>query len=376
MHLFVRVSLNYVWKKKDGWKQRWIESNNKKAEGSAGVWKWSAGKYSMNSENKGIKTGEDYRFYQLSTSFKEFSNEGKDLVLQFTVKNEQNLDCGGGYIKLLPTGFDKENFNGDTPYHIMFGPDICGATKRVHAILTYKGTNHLIKKTIPAKTDTYTHAYTFIIKPDQTYQILIDNEEVAAGNLVEDWDFLPPKTIKDPSLSKPADWVDDKEIPDPTATKPAGWDDIPELIVDPDASKPEDWDEELDGEWEAPLVSNPDYEGEWEAPMIPNPAYKGPWVHPMIDNPAYFTDDKIYAYSFGGAGFEIWQVKAGTIFDAILVTDDVKLAHERAADAIKAAKAEAAAEEAEQKAQEADAGADEDDDDEKEEEHDHAHDEL
>jgi len=30
-------------------------------------------------------------------------NTGKDLVVQFSVKHAQKLDCGGGYIKLLPT---------------------------------------------------------------------------------------------------------------------------------------------------------------------------------------------------------------------------------------------------------------------------------
>ena len=34
-------------------------------------------------------------------------------------------------------------------------------------------------------------------------QVLIDNEEAAAGSLEEDWDFLPPKKIKDPEAKKP-----------------------------------------------------------------------------------------------------------------------------------------------------------------------------
>ena len=39
------------------------------------------------------------------------------------MKHEQKLDCGGGYIKLLPKSSKLEDFNGDTPYSIMFGPD-------------------------------------------------------------------------------------------------------------------------------------------------------------------------------------------------------------------------------------------------------------
>lgn len=42
----------------------------------------------------------DARFYALSAKFPEaFSNEGKTLVVQFTVKHEQSIDCGGGYVK-------------------------------------------------------------------------------------------------------------------------------------------------------------------------------------------------------------------------------------------------------------------------------------
>jgi len=249
------------------------------------------------------------------------------LVLQYSVKHEQKLDCGGAYIKLLPKIEDQEDFNGDTKYNIMFGPDQCGSSKRVHVIFNYNDKNHLVKREIKPKTDQLTHIYTLVVRPDQSYQVLIDGEEAQAGTLPEDWDFLPPKTIKDPSASKPKDWVDAAQIPDPEDKKPEGYDDIAETITDPDASKPEDWDEELDGEWEAPQIPNPDYKGPWRPKMIPNPDYKGPWVHPEIDNPDYFEDNDIYAYDNTAAvGFELWQVLSGTILDNILVTDDESVA--------------------------------------------------
>jgi len=87
----------------------------------------------------------------------------------------------------------------------------------------------------------------------------------------------------------------------------------------------------LDGEWEAPMIHNPEYKGEWRAKQIDNPAYKGEWVHPMIDNPDWVDDDTIYSYpSHAYVGIEIWQVKAGTIFDNILVTDSEEEAKEGA----------------------------------------------
>lgn len=46
--------------------------------------------------------------------------------------------------------------------------------------------------------------------------------------------------------------------------KPEDWDNEPEKITDPDATKPDDWDDEEDGQWEAPLIDNPEYKGEWK----------------------------------------------------------------------------------------------------------------
>jgi len=144
--------------------------------------------------------------------------------------------------------------------------------------------------------------------------------------------FWNQKKIKDPSISKPSDWVDEAQIDDPEDVKPAGYDDIPSTIVDPEATKPSDWDDELDGEWEAPTISNPDFKGPWRAKRIDNPAYKGVWQHPEIDNPAYKTDDKLYLYeSFGAVGLEVWQVKSGSIIDNILITDSIEEAQADAA---------------------------------------------
>lgn len=64
------------------------------------------------------------------------------------------------------------------------------------------------------------------------------------------------------------------------------------MIPDSNAVKPDDWDIEIDGEWEAPLVSNPICEkavgcGLWKAPLVSNPDYRGKWRAPLIDNPNY-----------------------------------------------------------------------------------------
>lgn len=144
----------------------------------------------------------------------------------------------------------------------------------------------------------------------------------------EDWSFLPPKKIPDPAAKKPADWDDNAQIDDPSDTKPEDWD-KPEFIPDPDAKKPDDWDDEMDGEWAPPKINNPEYKGEWKPKKIDNPNYKGPWIHPEIDNPDYAADEFLYRYKdIGAVGFDLWQVKSGTIFDNILLTDDEKYAEE------------------------------------------------
>jgi len=307
------------------WQDRWVLSDWKKA-GEAGEFKLSSGDYYGDAEaDKGLMTTQDARFYDVSAKFSEFSNKGQDLVIQFSVKNTQKIDCGGGYVKVFPAGLDQEHMTGESDYNIMFGPDVCGtSTKRVHVIFTNKGKNHLIKKTIPCESDQLTHVYTLIVRPDNTYEVRIDGNKKESGSLADDWDILPPKKIKDPSKSKPSDWVDTPKMADPSEVKPEGHDDIPKQIVDPEASKPDDWDTDADGEWEAPMIENPDYKGPWKAKQIDNPDYKGPWVHPEIDNPEYEADDTLYSYeSFGAIGIDIWQVKSGTIFDNIILTNSV-----------------------------------------------------
>lgn len=69
----------------------------------------------------GLQTSQDARFYASSARFEPFSNEGKPLVIQFTVKHEQKIDCGGGYVKVFPTDLDQTEMHGESSYYLMFG---------------------------------------------------------------------------------------------------------------------------------------------------------------------------------------------------------------------------------------------------------------
>merc|ERR1719376_58944 len=115
---------------------------------------------------------------------------------------------------------------------------------------------------------------------------------------------------------------------------PEDWDKA-EHTADPDATKPEDWDDEMDGEWEPPMIDNPEFKGEWKPRQIDNPDYKGAWVHPEIDNPEYNADDALTIAKYDEnckIGFDLWQVKSGTIFDNLLITDDPAVAKKQGED--------------------------------------------
>lgn len=102
--------------------------------------------------------------------------------------------------------------------------------------------------------------------------------------------------------------------------------------------------------------------------QIDNPAYKGPWIHPEIDNPEYVEDKNLYKRDeLCAVGLDLWQVKSGTIFDNILITDDIELAKERV-EAVKKTiegekKMKSEQDEAEREKEKADKPEDEDDED-------------
>merc|ERR1711881_49635 len=278
----------------------------------------------MGKEDRGIQIAEDSKFFGVSAAFDSFSNEGKELIVQYQAKYEKDVECGGGYLKMGPKMDDQKTFGDPTVYNIMFGPDKCGYNKRTHLIFQYKGKNVLKKTDLAYKQEDEgtSHLYRLILKSDNTVKVDIDQEEIYSGNLKEDWEVLKPKTISDPDDKKPDAWVDEAMMDDPEDKKPDDW--VTEKrIVDSDAKKPDDWDDEEDGDWEPPMKDNPEFKGEWMAKRISNPEYKGFWEAKKIANPEYVDDDAVYKYAdFGFLGFDLWQVKGGTIFDNVIVTDD------------------------------------------------------
>ena len=305
--------------------------------------------------------------------------DDQPLVVQYEVQlGPDGLQCGGAYVKLYEApaegapAFDVAAVTPSTPYAIMFGPDRCGGTDRVHLIIRWRNpvSGEVQEKhagNVPkARADQVVHLYTLTLRPDASFSIAVDGKVESSGSLAVENDFqppvLPPAEIDDPADFKPADWVDEEKIADPAASKPEDWDedapatiedaeavrpvgwleDEPDMVPDPLARKPEDWDDEEDGAWAAPTVANPKcdsapgcgvwrrptkrnpaFKGKWRAPLIANPAYVGKWKARRIANPAFYTD--AHLNRLGGArmvalGVEVWTMQGGITFDNFLVT--------------------------------------------------------
>ncbi|KAH9043705.1 Calreticulin family-domain-containing protein [Lactarius pseudohatsudake] len=384
----------------EGWEDRWTPSEATKKTPVGGETFSYVGKWSVEEASTSVIEGDHglvaksvASHHAISAPFdNSISTADKPLVVQYEVKYQKGGNCGGGYLKLLEDGFQTsgKEFSDQTPWVVMFGPDLTCPGTKVGFLVLFTEPVHFIFRHKNPKTGEYeekhlsvpprptiektTNLYGLVLHPNNTYDVLINGESKSRGSLLEE--FAPPVNpsaeIDDPEDEKPADWVDEKRIADPDATKPEDWDEeAPYEILDEDA-KPEEWDDEEDGDWIAPTVSNAKCDeapgcGEWKRPYKPNPLYKGKWYAPMIDNPAYkgewaprkisnpdYFEDLTPAKSLnkiGGVGIELWTMTEDILFDNIYVghsledakalaaeTFDVKHSLEKAAD--KAAQAD------------------------------------
>lgn len=67
----------------------------------------------------GIQTSGDAKHFAISAKIPEFTNKNRTLVLQYSLRFEQDIECGGGYIKLLSAFVNQKKFGGDTPYRFV-----------------------------------------------------------------------------------------------------------------------------------------------------------------------------------------------------------------------------------------------------------------
>ena len=126
----------------DDWDTRWTPSHAKK-EDSKSDEDWAyVGEWSVEEPlvlpglvgDKGLVLKNAAAHHAISAKFPSvINNKGKTLVVQYEVKLQNGLECGGAYMKLLRENkqLHANEFSNTSPYVIMFGPDKCGATNKV-----------------------------------------------------------------------------------------------------------------------------------------------------------------------------------------------------------------------------------------------------
>lgn len=363
------------------WKPLKIKkAHDKRKKVYDGEWKLEEPyKYPSENATKGLVLKTKAAHHGISRWFDEPFTVDDDhpLVVQYEVKLQTGLDCGGAYLKLLDYNATdaQPQFSSATKYQVMFGPDRCGSNNKVHFILNRKSPvtgvsseKHLVEPPM-ARYNLLTNLYTLIVDGDH-YEIRINGNVAKAGRLTEEGTFSPllnpPEEIVDEKDFKPLDW-DDREyipdpdqtnkpdwweekhgrvyIPDPNETMPADWlvDELPYIEIERD--QPEDWDVDRDGEWEgmrlvvnpkcrevsgcgpwaAKKIPNPDYKAKWIQPDVKNPNYKGEWQPRNITNPKYYNDTHPWRLlPIGGIGFDLWSMNPDILFDNIYLGHSVE----------------------------------------------------
>ncbi|EGC38528.1 hypothetical protein DICPUDRAFT_91409, partial [Dictyostelium purpureum] len=212
---------------------KWVKSSN---TDYSGVIEFKAANDPVDANDTSMVFTELAKKYAITSKLnKPIINKDKDLIVQYEVQFQEGITCGGSYVKLYSESekeFEADQVKSDTPYSIMFGPDVCNPNNRIHFIVRHQNPitkeyeEKLITAKPPVRTDKISHVYTLHIRPDNTFSILVDGESVLDGNFHDAFTpaFNPPKQIDDPTDSKPSDWVDQAEIPDPNAVRPDDWD--------------------------------------------------------------------------------------------------------------------------------------------------------
>lgn len=356
------------------------KAHDKKKKVFDGEWKLEVPyKYPSENATQGLVLKTKAAHHGISRWFDEpfVVDDDQPLVIQYEVKLQTGLDCGGAYLKLLDYNATESQpqFSAATKYQVMFGPDRCGSNNKVHFIINRKSPitgviseKHLVEPPM-ARYNLLTNLYTLIVDNDH-YEIRINGNVAKAGRLTEPGTFSPPlnppEEIVDENDFKPLDWDDREFIPDPDQTaKPDWWEEKHGrvFIADPDdkmpedwlvdelpyveieLERPDDWREDRDGEWQgsrlvvnpkckkvsgcgpwAPRqIPNPDYKSNWIQPDVENPNYKGEWQPRTIANPNYYNDTHPWRLQpIGGVGFDLWSMNPDILFDNIYLGHSVE----------------------------------------------------
>lgn len=318
---------------KGNWEKRWTKSLRADKDKIIGRTKISAGSFFVDrKKQRGLMTLDSNRQYIYSAKFNKcFNTSGKDLIFQFTIKNENKIEKGHIGLKLFSSKFKPHKFSSKTKYEILFGPDFNDWDRQhLEFRVVRNRTSYVSMKPVLAFTDKFTHLYTLVIYANQTYKIIKDGFVDIENHVEDDFCYCQPREIPDPYAVKPDDWCDTPEIDDPDDIPPKELGDIPRYVPDLSVKKPLDWVDEKDGVWTPPMMLNPIFKSlDWKPRKVPNPKYRGQWQPQNISNPEYDPDPKFAKpEDLCYVGIDSYVDHSGTIWDNILVTDSIEYASE------------------------------------------------
>ena len=346
--------------------KRWFPSRNASYDG-----KWvNEMTYPLQGRpgEKGMIIKNKQKSHVISTLFPApIYTPNETIVIQYETRTQLVYTCFSSIMRIYTSEFDVYHQTNDTDHFIEFGPDACHGVR--NARLNFFSTNekgetvkHVLKDKISVPADEIPHLYTLIIRPDNTFEYMIDGMSFHNGTFTGSFrpNFVEPEFIDDPNDHKPSDWVDDEFIPDPTATKPDDWNESepemipnprirrpplgwrlnePEMIPDPNAQKPFEWNEAIHGQWKPkmiknpkckvgcgpwkpPLIKNRKYRGKWTPPLIRNPKFKGVWKAKQIPNPNYKPVGNFEMPPIYGIGFSVWSFYHDVAITNILISNN------------------------------------------------------
>lgn len=151
--LFLKLSFEFVFLEENfssNWESRWLKPQKVRKSIRLGLFRLTAGSFFADEiKSRGIQTIQYGNYLIASNLTRILDTTNQTLIVSYTVRQDQYVDCAGSYIKLFPITADSNSFDNRTDYSIMFGPDICGATLHsTKLIFQYKQRHFSLKNEI------------------------------------------------------------------------------------------------------------------------------------------------------------------------------------------------------------------------------------
>ncbi len=127
----------------------------------------------------GLQTITNNADYHLSSNFTPFSNVGKTLTLQYTLKTTQTITCSQNFLTV---------YSNSTSDFFAFGPYTCTGSSQIILAFSNNGDVYQINKIIdPEYVLNTAVAYKLVVPPNGSYSVYINNAVVASGSLSNDF---------------------------------------------------------------------------------------------------------------------------------------------------------------------------------------------